>query len=565
MPAVATRAARVSVAKTRVHVLVLAAGTSSRMGQPKPLVTLAGTTLLARVLRGLERTSVDGTSVVVGDQASQLRRAISAEDVAVVENPEFARGMSESLRAGLHALPKGTTHALVILADQPFVARSTINALVERARSGVGRIFIPTYHGVRGNPVLFDATLAPDVERIEGDVGCRGMFPSHELDIREVPVEDPGILVDIDTPAELARFEKAAQEREPLGETLRREVAPRLALHAPPSERPRPKRVWHRSNISALANRLRSERAPFALATVVRAVHPTSGRPGYQAVIRPDGSHEGWVGGTCTEEILVSEALAALRDRTPRLVRVSPAGHRVSSEPGIVDRPMVCASGGTVEIYIEPNVPAPNLVVVGDSPIATTLAALGPVLGYRVMLAAPGADTRELPEVAEFFDDLDRLPRSLTPDSFVVVASMGKYDETALRQIARSPVRFIGLVASKKRAASVRADLVREGLSKTEVAAIHSPVGIDVAAETPEEIALSILAEITKVRRTSSAPSHPIVHPAARVAGTETDPVCDMEVERTSPIRADHKGTTYYFCSEACRRDFVKNPAKFAV
>jgi len=548
-----------------VVAVVLAAGLSSRMGRPKPLVSLGGRTLLERTLRILRETEVGRIVVVLGSHADEVRRAVDLEGTLVVENPHFADGMSGSLRAGLAALPRGASHVLTVLADQPFVAPSSIDRLIAAARAGDGRIYLPTFRGVAGNPVLFDASLVAEAETIEGDQGCRAMFPGHAAELREVPVDDPGILVDVDTPQELGALERAFRDGAPVAEAVLRLAGPRLALHASPAEHPVPRRLWRPPDVLALAASLRAERLPFALATVVRAVRPTSGRPGYRAVIRPDGRATGWVGGNCTEHLLIAEAQAALREGTPRLLRVSPGGARGRPEEGVVERPMVCESGGTVEIYIEPNVPKPELVLVGDSPVATTLATLGPVLGYRVVLVAPGASARDLPEVDELVERVEELPSHVGPASYVVVASMGKYDGTALALIAKGPAAFVGLVASRTRARAVFAGLREDGLSAAEIARIRNPVGLDVGAETPEEIALSILAEITKVRRTerpavadARTPQEPLTTPAPAI-----DPVCAMEVERSSPLHAEHAGTTYYFCSEGCRRKFARSPRKF--
>jgi len=534
------------------------------MGRPKPLARLGGRTLLDRVLATLRRSPVASIVVVLGDRADTVRRAGGLDGTTVVENPRFAEGMSRSLKVGLAARPAASTHALIVLADQPLIAPSTIATLVAAAASGNGRIFVPTYRGVRGNPVLFDAALAPELDRVAGDVGCRGIFPDHPHELREVPVDDPGVLVDVDTPAELDRLERAMASGRPIGPFLATLAAARLVLHAAPTERPAPRRVWRPVEVAALAEELRAERRPFALATVVRAVRPTSGRPGFKAVVRPDGSYVGWVGGACTEHLLVAEARSALRDGVPRLLRVSPDGTRKVPEEGIVDRPMVCESGGTVEVYIEPNVPKPDLVIVGDSPVATNLAALAPVVGFRVTLVAPGALGRDLPEVAELVGDLADLPRVVRPDSFVVVASMGKYDESALGAVAPVPVAFVGLVASRTRAASVLAGLRESGLSDAELRAIRNPVGLDLGAETPEEIALSVLAELVRSRRARPPPSAPAPSAAAgSVEGPAIDPVCHMEVERTSPLTAEHAGTTYYFCADGCRRKFRSHPKRF--
>ena len=141
-----------------------------------------------------------------------------------------------------------------------------------------------------------------------------------------------------------------------------------------------------------------------------------------------------------------------------------------------------------MEIFIEPNLPKPTLLIVGDSPVATSLATLGPLLGYRVVLVAPGVEASELPDVDVLVSDLDALAPYLSPSTYAVVASMGKYDETALGQVARGPVAFAGLVASRKRAQSVFATLREEGVTAAQLARVRNPVGIDLAATTPEEI-----------------------------------------------------------------------------
>ena len=454
---------------------------------------------------------------------------------------------------------------MIVLADQPFLDPSTYATLARRAADGDGRIFIPTFHGIRGNPVLFDATLTDEAARIEGDVGCRAMFPNHLEEIREVDVDDPGILVDIDTEADLTAFSEAALRKEPLRTTLLRAAAPRLALHATPSERPEPRRLWRPPDVEAAAEELRRQGLPFALATVVRVVRPTSGRPGYKAVIRPDGSHVGWVGGSCTADLLVAEALAALREGAPRLLRVTPDAIGEGPSEGVVERAMVCASGGTVEIYIEPKGPKPNLLIVGDSPVATSLAALGPLLDLRVVLVAPGTKAEELPHVDVLVSEFSDLPKHVTPTTYAVVASMGKYDEMALEALADHPLAFLGLVASRRRAASVLANLREAGVPPEAIARIRNPVGVEIAAETPEEIALSVVAEIVRERRTAR-PAPPGSGSAAAPSAQEapaTDPVCHMEVDRTSPLRAVHAGTTYYFCADGCRRKFLRSPARY--
>jgi xanthine dehydrogenase accessory factor len=166
--------------------------------------------------------------------------------------------------------------------------------------------------------------------------------------------------------------------------------------------------------------------------------------------------------------------------------------------------------------------------------------------------------------VDEFVSRIEDLPAHLHPATFAIVASMGKYDEAALLPLTRTTVAFVGLVASRKRAQSVFAALREDGVTDAQIGAVRNPVGIDIAASTPEEIALSIMSEVTRVRRTTPPPG-PAVRgdlpsPAAPVA---IDPVCHMEVPVSSPLQATHAGSTYYFCSDSCRRKFSRTPARF--
>ena len=238
---------------------------------------------------------------------------------------------------------------------------------------------------------------------------------------------------------------------------------------------------------------------PFATATVVRVERPTSGKPGDRAIVTLDGELHGWVGGSCARPTVIQEALAAIRDGEPRLIRLSRKPDGVVGREGITDLSMTCFSGGTMEIYIEPELPRPRLLVVGDKPLARALLRLGQVMGYEVVSVeaygegALGAADRvvRLEEVAEV----------VTPVTYAVVATHGEYDELALERILRAGPAYVGLVASRKRTASIVAHLERAGLGEAELAVLRGPAGLDFQAREPEEIALSILAEIVQVRR----------------------------------------------------------------
>src|SRR5215208_1730159 len=242
----------------------------------------------------------------------------------------------------------------------------------------------------------------------------------------------------------------------------------------------------------AEAQELAQAGQPFALATVVRRVAPASAQPGAKALILPDGSMRGWVGGSCAQPVVTSEARQALRDGTPRLLRLGkmPGHSHQAGSPGsevIVEYPMTCHSGGALEILIEPVLPAPRLFIVGETPIVETLADLARVMGYRVNQFEHAADLTL------------RLADSEAP-VFVVVASMGVDDEEAIAAALRASTAYVALVASPKRAAVVRETLAAMGVSPHDLVRLKAPAGLDLGARTQEEIALSIVAEITQMR-----------------------------------------------------------------
>jgi xanthine dehydrogenase accessory factor len=280
------------------------------------------------------------------------------------------------------------------------------------------------------------------------------------------------------------------------------------------------------------AGRLAAAAEPFALATVVDVVRPASTRRGDRALIRADGSLLGWIGGACSEPAVVREALRAIADGEPRLLRIGPAG-RV--EEGAADDAVVvasaCASEGVVEVLVEPQLAGPLLVVLGDGPAAGALARLADGVGWRV---------------ARAFD-----PRA----DAVVVATMGRGDEDALSAALAADVEYVGLVASARRAGAVVAELRRRGLDEEALARLRSPAGLDLGPCTQEEIAVAVLAELVawRHRREPSAP------PAEAV-----DPVCGMLVAiEPGALSADHEGTTYYFCSPHCHGRFEAEAERY--
>ncbi len=320
---------------------------------------------------------------------------------------------------------------------------------------------------------------------------------------------------------------------------------------------------------------------PFAIATVVAVRRPTSARPGARGIVHPDGAIEGWVGGSCAQPIVVREALRALADGQPRLLRISkelPSDSRRGD--GIVEEVMTCHSGGTLEIYVEPQLPAPALWVAGTTPIAGALVTLGAAAGFRVTVIDPIADAEAFPGAASIVADLDFGGHEPGTSPYVVVATQGQWDEEAVATALRRDVAYVGLVASPTRAATVRAYLRDEGVPEERIAALRAPAGLDLGAETAEEVALSILGELVQVRRgrasfvASPGPATmvgeaatPVLESPPLVVSDDIvllDPVCGMTVEREFARHlAEHGGVVYAFCSIGCRARFMKDPTAY--
>jgi len=332
-----------------------------------------------------------------------------------------------------------------------------------------------------------------------------------------------------------------------------------------------------RSGIFTRAVELDRAGRPYALATVVAVRRPTSARPGARGLILPDGTIEGWVGGSCAQPIVVKEALRALADGEPRLLRLSremPSDSRRGD--GVVDYVMTCHSGGTLEIYVEPHLPAAQLWIAGTTPIAHALVELGAASGYRVSVVDPVALPEAFPAAERVVAETSFRSLEATAPPYVVVASQGSWDEEAVAAALALDVAYVGLVASPTRAAAIREYLAGEGVAAERIAALRAPAGLDLGAVTPVEVAVSIIAELVQVRRGRAAfvaapgPATLAGTTAARAEGAIgeivlLDPVCGMTVEREHARHiAEHGGVVYAFCSVGCRARFVKDPAAYA-
>ena len=306
----------------------------------------------------------------------------------------------------------------------------------------------------------------------------------------------------------------------------------------------------------------------FATATVVRCQAPSSGKPGDKAIIYPSGEIWGWIGGGCAQPVVVKEALKSLADRRPRLVRISPSAD--GSEEGIVDYTMTCHSGGALDIYIEPVFPKPQIVILGRSPVAQTLARLAKGIGYAVSVIAAGELRQESFGDAELVrDEAFSLSKChVNAKTFLVVSTQGEGDEEALEEAARSAAAYVGFVASRTKAQKVSDYLRNKGISAERVQGIRAPAGLKISAGSPEEIAVSILAEIIQLRGAAenveirSATKLGQVLPVFNLEAK--DPICGMMVDTTkAKYKTQHQGKWFHFCCAGCKDTFERQPEKY--
>lgn len=362
-----------------VSAIVLAAGMSKRMGAMKQLVKISNRTLLESTLNAVQDSRIREIILVLGYQAGTILESVPIPgNTKVVTNELYEQGMSSSIHAGLGAVSSESNAALIVLSDQPFIKSSIINTLIDEYERSGAPILFPVYKGFRGNPILIDRSLFPEMMQITGDTGCRSLFGLHEDQLHKVPVDDIGVLIDIDSAEDLAR-------------------------------------------IFAFQNDASSE--------ILRSLE--------------------------------------LEDRSVEADRR-------------------------------------HLLIVGHDEIAASLAKFAKMLKFRVTVIDPMLSKRELPEADTILNDLDLTKANITKGTYIVVASRGKYDEEALQQSTDSPAGYIALVGSKKRGPEVIQRLRSSGVSEESLGRIRYPAGLEIHAYSPEEIALSVIAEIVQLDRATS-------------------------------------------------------------
>lgn len=333
---------------------------------------------------------------------------------------------------------------------------------------------------------------------------------------------------------------------------------------------------------------LHEKKIPFAMAMIVNRVVPSSGKPGDKAVILADGTIVGWIGGGCTRGIVIKEATLAISEGKSRLVRISTDGVS-ENDPGRIHYNMTCQSGGMVEIYIEPVLPKPNIIIMGKSHVAMALNKIANAMDYSVTVASQGADNVMFPGVDQIVDG-DLTTELVLPDTCIVVCTQGDNDAFALKQAISSNASYVAFVASRKKGQAVFHELRTDGVSFDRLKEIKSPAGIDINAKLPDEVAISILAQIIEhfrggvasqvsqsasisnsdTRQQSQVDSDsrsPIVGDSKNMASNPAiyiNPVCGIPVEKaTAKHVIEYQEESVYFCCDGCKVQFEAQPEKF--
>jgi molybdenum cofactor cytidylyltransferase len=367
------------------------------MGTVKQLLRLDDRPLLQHVLDSVRASGVKEIVLVLGYAAEAIQREIDAQNARVVINQSFHQGMGTSLKAGLSGVDPQAEAAIIVLADQPFVRPATLDQLIAEHHRSKAEIVIPTYRGFRGNPVLLDRLVFSEVMALNGDMGCRAIFGDHLEGIVKLPVDDAGILLDID---------------------------------------------WQGD---------------------------------FEALRHADGRAE-------REKTLLETA--DLRGRQ-------------------------VADAATAQ---------PELIIVGRDAMAVALAKLGQLLRFTVTVVDPLLGTDDLPEADRILHALDFSVLASNSDRHVVVASRGTYDEEAIEQALHSNSAYVALVAKKKRGEEVLRGLRMKGIAAEKLASVRVPAGLEIGADTPEEIALSVMAEIVSERRKRAGEQNDALAKSARTS-----------------------------------------------
>lgn len=313
------------------------------------------------------------------------------------------------------------------------------------------------------------------------------------------------------------------------------------------------------------ADQLYQDKETFAIAMVVNRQIPSSGKPGDKAIIQKDGKLIGWIGGGCTRGIILKEAMESMEAGKPRLVRISPDGEGLESK-GVKEYKMTCHSGGSVEVYIEPVLPRPQLLIMGKSHVAMALSRIGKAMDYPVTVLAKEADPNAFVD-ADLISNEPLTEKYIHRNTCIVVCTQGENDEDALEQALNSGIPYVSFVASRRKANAVFNNLRQRGITFDQLKRVKTPAGLDIGAKLPEEVAISIIAEVISFIRSEEE--------TQKAAGESTpamnadlyiNPVCGVPVQKsTAKHVVEYKGESVYFCCDGCKVSFEKEPEKYMV
>lgn len=307
------------------------------------------------------------------------------------------------------------------------------------------------------------------------------------------------------------------------------------------------------------ASELKKKGNPFAIATVINTVAPTSAKPMSKAIIHQNGDIEGWIGGGCSIHTVITEGLNCIQSGKAIVLRLSPED--ISKDKVTYKKEVFlnCESGGTLEFHIEPVLPMTKLIIYGSTPTVYALAKIGSLLNYECYICSPNAEfVKELSDNVQVLKDY----KVFSDQSVAVVATQGENDLHALKSAIDSKSNFISMIISNKKASSLFLQLEKEGYSEEDISRVKFPAGMDINATTPEEIAVSILAELINDRNSVDLKEQVIVE--SKEDKKEIDPICKMIVDpKNAADTYEFEDVNYYFCCIGCKEKFALEPSSY--
>lgn len=311
------------------------------------------------------------------------------------------------------------------------------------------------------------------------------------------------------------------------------------------------------------ALQLNSGKEPYATATIVRRKIPSSGKPGDKAIITSDGKIHGWIGGGCTRGIVLKESLLAIQEAKPRFIQISPnVADEYSSFSKVYN--MTCQSGGEVDIYIEPVLPRPHIYIFGVSHIAMALSKIALAMNYSVSCVGEHSDKTIFEGVQSFLSHEEYTKHNTKQNNYVVVCTQGEGDAEALYSALVNDPKYISFVASRKKANSIFREVREKGITFDQLKEVKTPAGLDIKAKLPEEVAISILAEIINHLRDLKDSSESTQQIVIDNEDFYLNPVCKIPIQKSTAKHVlEYKNEKIYFCCDGCKVSFEKTPEMY--